>query len=223
MKKLLALTLLSVTLLSGCYAKEMVLVDPVVSFQEQGVRTVLFVGFNVPENLKVPAKFKTKLEDSIYKEFEKFTAVKLIRANTNDKLPSNYRSTDLTAMANKYNSDLLIIGDIRNYIESKYTDQPPPGFYDSPTVVNDPSLVRTLNKFQINVLGSVNLIKSNGKVLWTQRIEDIELTQFENVRSQNNQETNTEELAAYINTRDKLAEGITSKLVKNLLPYYTYK
>ncbi len=210
-------------LISGCYAREMILVDPVVSFQEQGVKNILFIGFNSPSGVKVVPKFKSKLEDNIYKEFEKFTAIKINRIPVNDKLADNYRTQDLINLANKYKVDLLVVGDIRNYIESKYIDQPIQGFYSNPTITNNQSSVRTLNKFQINVLGSVNLIKSNGKVIWTQRIEDIELTQFENMPTQFNPETNTEELSAYSNTRDKLADTITNKLVTNLLPYYTYK
>ncbi|RYX99052.1 hypothetical protein EON78_04000 [bacterium] len=126
-------------------------------------------------------------------------------------------------MANKYKSDLLVVGDIRNYIESKYTDQPIQGFYDNPNVANNQNGIRTLNKFQINILGSINLIRSDGRVIWTQRLEDVELSQFENFVARRNSETNTEELAAYVNTREKLADSITAKFVTNLLPYYAYK
>ena len=224
MKKLI-ISILPFIMLSGCYAREMVLIDPVVSFQEQGVKNILFVGFNTQNNVKVTPKFKAKLEDNIYKEFEKFTAVKVTKISSSDKLPDNYRSQDLVNMANKYKVDLLVVGDIRNYIESKYVDQPIQGFYDNPGLVNNQNSVRTLNKFQVNVLGSINLIKADGRVLWTQRIEDMELTQFENISSINqmNRGTNNQELVAYSNARDKLADIITNKLVTNLLPYYTYK
>lgn len=223
MKKLLSsLVLSSSLLLSSCYAREMYLIEPVVSFQEEGVKTILFVGFNSYTGLKVDPKFQTKLENLIYREIEKFSAIKVIRVDPKDKLGVNYRTSDLTTLANKYKSELVVIGDIRNYIESKYIDQPIGGFSNTPTIINDNSSARTLNRFQINVLGSINLIKSDGKVLWTQKIEDIELTQYEN-NSSFNRETDTQELAAYINTRDKLAETITSKLIRNLLPYYNYR
>lgn len=223
MKKLITFVLPAILMLSGCYAREMELVDPVVSFQEQGVKTILFVGLNSTQNEKVNPQFKNKLENNIYKEFEKISAVKLMKIDANDRLPNNYRSQDLINMANKYKSDLLVVGDIRNYIESKYTDQPIQGFYDNPNVANNQNGVRTLNKFQINILGSINLIRSDGRVIWTQRIEDVELSQFENFVTRRNSETNTEELAAYVNTREKLADSITAKFVTNLLPYYSYR
>lgn len=223
MKKLLTSLLLSSTLLlSSCYAREMYLIEPVVSFQEEGVKTILFIGFNPYTNLKVDSKFQSRLENLIYKELEKFSSIKIIKVEPKDKLGVNYKTSDLTSLANKYNAELVVIGDIRNYIESKYTDQPIGSFGNTPTIINDNSSARTLNRFQINVLGSINLIKSDGKVLWTQRIEDIELTQYENNLSFN-RETNAQEVAAYVNTRDRLAETITAKLVRNLLPYYNYR
>lgn len=222
MKKFLSIIAMSALILNGCYAREMYLVDPVVSFQEQGVKTILFVGLNSPAAIKVDPKFKTNLENSIYKEFEKFTAVKIIRVNNADKLPANYSSTNLLNLSKKYNADLIVIGDIRNYIESKYVDQPSGGFSNTPGIIIEGDSNRVLNRYQINVIGSINLIKPDGKVLWTQRIEDIELTQYETTGFAN-RTSNTEEMAAYINTRDKLAEGITAKLVRNLLPFYTYK
>lgn len=222
MKKFLSIIALSTLLLNGCYAREMYLVDPVVSFQEQGVKTILFVGLNSPASIKVDPKFKTNLENSIYKEFEKFTAVKILRVDNADKLQGNYKSTDLYNLSQKYKSDLIVIGDIRNYIESKYVDQSAGGFSNTPGIIIEGDSNRVLNRFQINVIGNINLIKPDGKVLWTQRIEDIELTQYETTGF-TNRTSNTEELAAYITTRDRLAEGITAKLVRNLLPYYTYK
>jgi hypothetical protein len=223
MKKLLSLIMLSTLALNSCYAREMYLVDSVINFQEQGIKTILFVGFNSPTGVKVDSRFKSKLEDLIYKEFEKFTSVKILKLNNTDNLPNNYKITDVTNLANKYKSELVIVGDINSYIESKYIDQPVGGFSNAPSIINDNISVRTLNRFQVNVFGNINLIKSNGKVLWTQRIEDIEINQYENTNMVNNTDSSSQELATYVNTRDKLAEVITLKLVRNLLPYYSYK
>lgn len=218
------LTILSIGLitLQGCYAKEMYLSDPIVNFQEQGIKNILFTGFNNFDSLKVSPKFKTKLEGDIYKEFDRFNNINILKSDEKDKLPVNYNKDNLTVMAKKYNADLFLVGTIRNYTETKIIDQPVPGFNDNinSTDTND---LRSLNRFQIVITGSVSLVKPDGRVIWTDKIDDMETSQFEGLPSTNNPETDRDELAAFINTRNQLAEDITNKVLRNLLPYYSYK
>jgi hypothetical protein len=222
--KLLLVTLL--VFVSGCYAREMYLVDPVVSFQDKGIKNVLFIGFSSPADIKVPAKVKARLENNLFKEFERFNAIKLIKVDENEmKLYSIHKQSDIDTLAKKYNSDLLVVGDIKSYKEQKYVDQPVPGFSqtsNNPTP-NDVNDIKNLVRFQISMEGTISLIKPDGKALWVQKIDELETSQFDESSGTQVNDTNQEEVSAYVNTRERLIESVTNKVISNLLPYYSYK
>jgi hypothetical protein len=222
--KILFLTVL--IFISGCYAREMQLVDPAVSFQEKGIKNVLFIGFNTDPEIKVPAKVKARLENILFKEFERFNGIKLIQLDNSEiKLYSTHKPSDIATLAKKYNSELLVIGDIKNYKEQKFVDQPVPGFSQTTgnPVPNDLNDVKNLVRFQISLEGNISLVKPDGKPLWVQKIDEIEISQFDDTSGSQVTDTNKEEMSAYVNTRERLLENITSKVISNLLPYYTYK
>jgi hypothetical protein len=211
---------------SGCFAREMMLVDPVVSLQDKGIKNVLFIGFSAPAELKVPAKIKARLENALLKEFERFNAVKVLKLDDNElKLYSTRKREDIATLSKKYNADLLVIGDIKNYKEQKFIDQPVPGFNQNtanpgPNNIND---IKSLVRFQIVLEGTLSLIKSDGRPLWVQKIDELETSQFDDTSGSQVTEANKDEMAAYVNTREQLIQDVVNKVVGNLLPYYTYK
>ncbi len=223
MKKIIILPIILAISLTSCFAREMVIVDPIVSFQEQGVKTILLAGFNIPSTVKVSSKFKDRLESDIYKEFEKFNAIKIIKLDEKESLSLTYKKEDLNLLAQKYKSDLVIIGDLKSYNESKFIDQASQSFSNDPNSISNNNDLRSFNRFQLSVTGNISLIKPDGKILWTQRIEELESTQFEGSKMTNTLPLDQNELAIYVNTRNQIADGISAKIVKNLLPYYYYK
>ena len=211
------------TFVTGCYAREMVLEDPVISLQQQGIKNVLFLGFNIKPNLKFPSKVRERLEAVLFKEFEHFEAINLVKADKKDlELYSSYKPEELGILAKKYKSELMITGNISDYKEIKYLDQPVPGFYrGNEPVPGDSVNLKSLVRFQIGIDGNFSLIKPDGKILWTQRIDEVESVEFEGLPGESSD--NKEEMSAYVNTREKLVSDVTSKVIRNLLPYYTYK
>lgn len=72
---------------------------------------------------------------------------------------------------------------------------------------------------QVSLLGSISFFTTNGKSIWSENIDSIENIQLESLASTVIGENDP----IITSIREKLVTGITSKIMRNLLPYYSYK
>jgi len=224
MKKLKIFTIIFCTfLLVSCYAKEFLLVDPVFNIQNYGIRKVLFLGFENHYKTEAPTKIKTRLENSLFDKFKKLDLVDIVKIDKDEALLyPTYTEKDFITLAKKYDTNIIVIGYIEDYKELKYIDQPLTKFTDNnynSLGLSDPN-VKNLVRYDISLSGKFNIINSNADILWTHKINDVKSIQFETTPNDLSTEN---EVNVYAKVRESLIESVSDDIIKDLIPYYSYK
>lgn len=208
---------------TGCYAREMILIEPEVSFREFGIKNVLFIGFlQKDEKVEISPAIKSKLNKYILKNFQKFDGVNILLPEENEISNVFPGQENIISYSKKYKTDIIILGIINDYKELKYVEQPVSSIYQTNTFFpNGSSMNKNIISFQAGIDGALSFIKPDGKVLWLKKLSDVETSQFEDlpggVSSENNETT------IFESTREKLIENISNQIIVDLLPYYIYR
>lgn len=212
-------------LFTGCYAREMYMVDPVVSFQEQGIKNVLYLGFVIPPKVNLSGKIKDRLNNALLKEFDRFSTIKLVKPDEKElNLTYPLKTESLKALSQRYQSDLFVLGEVRDFKEVKYLDQPPNALAPVDTSIPVPAGSNgSFVRYQLAIDGNLALLKPDGKPLWVQKIDEVESIQYEDATATQETTPGSQEELVLISTREKLIENIVNKVIRNLLPYYNYK
>lgn len=231
MKKLTTLALITSFVFFGasCTPKEMYLSDPIVNIENDNVKKVLFIGFNYKKDLKLNENSKKDLNTNLKNEFNKFESIKIIDLDEKDlSLNANkiLNESDIKNYIDKYNCDLVIAGYVSDYDEIKYLDQPAPVVYPDSTfnTMNNSSTNNSVStvRIQVSIEGGIYFINKNNKIIWSQPITDYETVQFDDGRV-NVQTYNDSDRDIIQKLRQKLLNNTNNKIIKNLLPYYSYK
>jgi len=224
MKKLKLLAIIFFTLfLISCYAKELILVDPVFNVQSYGIKKILFLGFENHHKLEAPTKIKMRLENSLFEKFQKLNLVNIEKIDKDEAiLYPTYTPKDFITLSKKYNTNVIVIGYIDEYKEYKYVDQPLTKYTQNSNNLGfaDPNL-KNLVRYDIYLSGKLDIINSNGDVLWSHKINDVKSVQFEIMPNDLSKKEN--ELNVYAQVRESVIESISDDVIKDLIPYYLYK
>lgn len=224
-KTILITTLLSLTI--SCTPREMYLSDPLVNIEDSNIKKVLFIGFNYSKDIKLSSESKNLLNQNLEKEFQKFEGIKINRLDDNDYNEISGKvlnSDDIKKYIDKYKCDLVIVGFVSDYSEIKYLDQPTPVIYPDGSfnnTNNSSSNVSTV-RIQVSIDGGIYFIGNNNKVIWSQPITDYESVQFDDGRL-NTQSFSDNDKDITLKLKYKLLNNTVFKIMKNLLPYYSYK
>ena len=223
MSKNLKILLVSLLLLSsGCYAKEMYVTDPTINFEERNVKKVLFIGFITAKEVKIPEKVRENLNLSLAKALESVNQIEIVKPSNDDIVNKDLTNqNEIVSLVTKYNTDLVVAGTIKDFNEIKYLEQQPQNMYvDTMSSTNNTTTtLKNFVRFQSVLLGSINFFTTNGKSIWSENIDSIENIQLESLASTVIGENDP----IITSIREKLVTGITSKIMRNLLPYYSYK
>ncbi|MFN8672268.1 MAG: hypothetical protein U0457_09355 [Candidatus Sericytochromatia bacterium] len=219
--KLKILAILLPLLITSCVPKEMVSVDPEFNFKNYKTKKVLFTAFDVDKDVKLPDSFKEAVENSLYKEFSNINNVKFERYQEKEKITKE----NIKDILEKNNASLVAVATIKGFSEAKFIDSSSnqPLYSDNSILYRNSQLAsKLLVKYQVSLLGTINFVNNEGKVIWSTKLDDYQALQFEENYQESLVLADKSDAKIYSSIKDRLIDTVTQKVMRFLLPYYVY-